>query len=70
MHGRPQEGQGGGALATPLEFEKMTSYAAVLQNTLKYGCSNVQCKRASGPSYAEIQCLFSSAIKWGKGLKE
>ena len=27
--------RGGGALA-PLEFEKMTSYAAVLQNTLKF----------------------------------
>ena len=25
-----------GALASPLEFEKMTSYAAVPQNTLKY----------------------------------
>ena len=31
----PAGGQGG-ALAPPLEFEKMTSYAAVLQNTLKF----------------------------------
>ena len=28
-HGRPQGGQGG-ALAPPVEFEKITSYAAVL----------------------------------------
>ena len=31
----PAGGGKGGALA-PLEFEKMTSYAAVLQNTLKF----------------------------------
>ena len=35
-HGRPQGGgQGGGTCPPPLEFEKMTSYAAVLQNTLE-----------------------------------
>ena len=32
---RPQE-RARGALAQPLEFEKVTSYAAVLQNTLKF----------------------------------
>ena len=36
MHGRPQGGVARGALAPPLEFEKMTSYTAVLQNTLKF----------------------------------
>ena len=34
-HGRPQGGGQGGHLP-PLEFKKMTSYAAVLQNTLKF----------------------------------
>ena len=34
MHGHPQGGQRG-HLPPPLEFEKMTSYAAVLQNTPK-----------------------------------
>ena len=34
-HGRPQGGARGGHLP-PLEFEKMTSYAAVLQNALKF----------------------------------
>ena len=35
VHGRQQGGKGEGHLP-PLEFKKMTSYAAVLQNTLKF----------------------------------
>ena len=34
-HGRPQGGKGD-TCPPPLEFEKMASYAAVLQNTLKF----------------------------------
>ena len=36
MHRRPQGGARGALAPPPLEFEKMTSYAAVLQNTLKF----------------------------------
>ena len=46
-HGRPQ---GGGHLP-PLEFEKMTSYAAVLQNTLKFSLA---------PSALAIYTLYFS----------
>ena len=35
-HGRPQGGKWAHLPPTPLEFEKMTSYAAVLRNTLKF----------------------------------
>ena len=34
--GAPAGGGQGGHLPPPLEFEKMTSYAAVLQNTLNF----------------------------------
>ena len=41
----------GGALALPLEFEKMTSYFAVLQNTLKFSLA---------PSALTIDTLYFS----------
>ena len=50
FHGRPQGGGKGGHLP-PLEFEKMTSYAAVLRNTLKFSLA---------PSALAIDILYFS----------
>ena len=58
IHGRPQGGQGG-HLPPPLEFEKMTSYAAVLQNTLKFSLA---------PSALAIDTLYFS-LKRAKKCK-
>ena len=49
-----------GALAPPLEFEKMTSYAAVLQNTLKFSLA---------PSALALDTLYFSLKRREKTQK-
>ena len=54
-HGRPQGGGKEGHLPPPLEFEKMTSYAAVLQNYLKF--SLAPSALALDTLYFSLKCL-------------
>ena len=58
FHGRPQGGARGGHLP-PLEFEKMTSYAAVLRNTLNFSLA---------PSALALDTLYVS-LKRRKNAK-
>ena len=58
IYERPQGGQGG-HLPPPLEFEKMTSYADVLRNTLKFSLAS---------SALAIDTLYFS-LKWHKKAK-
>ena len=59
-HRRP-EGEGNlGQLTSPLEFEKMTSYAAVLQNTVKFSLA---------PSALALDTLYFSLKRREKNAK-
>ena len=51
LHMGARRGGKGGTCPPPLEFEKMTSYAAVLQNTLKFSLA---------PSALAIDTLYFS----------